>query len=44
MISDDGEVASITIDDEKKFARNDEFRSDAEIVITYHTLKKNKGK
>lgn len=41
---DDGEVKSVTIDGDKKFDSYDEYRLDAEVVITYHTLKKNKPK
>lgn len=41
-LTDDGEVESVTINGEKKFTEESEFRPDAEIVITYHTLRKNK--
>lgn len=41
-ITSDGEVKSVVINGEKKFNTNDEFRPDAKIVITYHTLRKNK--
>ena len=40
--SDDGEIDNITIDGKKKFTSEDAFRPDVEIVINYHTLKKNK--
>ena len=43
-LTDDGEVKSVTINEEKKFDSYDEYRLDAEVVITYHTLKKNKPK
>ena len=41
-LTDDGEVESVTINGEKKFTEGSGFRPDAEIVITYHTLRKNK--
>lgn len=37
----DGEVSSITIDGNEDFDCFNEFRPDAEVIITYHTLKKN---
>ena len=43
-LNDDGEVKSVTINGDKKFGYYDEFRLDAEVVVTYHTLKKNKPK
>ena len=43
-ITDDGAVESITIDGKNNFDTYDKFRPDAEVVITYHTLKKNKPK
>lgn len=43
-LTDDGEVKSVTINGENKFDSYDEYRLDAEVVITYHTLKKNKPK
>ena len=43
-LTDDGEVKSVTINGDKKFDSYDEYRLDAEIVVTYHTLKKNKPK
>ena len=43
-LTDDGEVKSVTINGEKKFDYYSEYRLDAEIVITYHSLKKNKPK
>ena len=43
-LTDDGEVKSVTINGEKKFDSYDEYRLDAEVVVTYHTLKKNKPK
>lgn len=41
-ITDDGEVKSITINGNSKYDYYDKYRLDAEIVITYHTLKSNK--
>lgn len=41
-LTDDGEVESVTINGDKRFTEEDSFRPDAEIVIIYHTLKKNK--
>lgn len=43
-LTDDGEVKSVTFNGEKKFDSYDEYRLDAEVVVTYHTLKKNKPK
>ena len=43
-LTDDGEVKLVTINGEKKFDSYNEYRLDAEVVITYHTLKKNKPK
>ncbi len=43
-LTDDGEVESVTVNGDKKFSEGDEYRADAEIVITYHTYKKNKPK
>lgn len=43
-LADDGEVESVTINGDKKFDSYDEYRLDAEVVVTYHTLKKNKPK
>lgn len=41
-ISNDGEVKSVTINGESKYGYHDKYRLDAEIVITYHTLRSNK--
>ena len=41
-ITKDGEVKSITINGDKKYDYYDKYRLDAEIVITYHTLRSNK--
>lgn len=41
-LTDDGEVKSVTINGEKKFDSYDKYRLDAEVVVTYHTLKKNR--
>lgn len=43
-LTDDGEVKSVSINGDKKFDSYDEYRLDAEVVITYHTLKKNRFK
>ena len=43
-LTDDGEVKSVTINGEKKFDSYDEYRLDAEVVVTYHTWKKSKPK
>lgn len=40
-ITDDGEIESITINGEKKFDDDAYYRPDAEVIITYHTLRKN---
>ncbi len=41
-LTDDGEVKSVTVDGTDEYEYYDEFRLDAEIVVTYHTLKSNK--
>lgn len=41
-IINDGEVKSITINGNSKYDYYDKYRLDAEIVITYHTLRSNK--
>jgi len=38
----DGEIESITINDEDEFYKGKDYRQDDEVVIKYHTLKKNK--
>lgn len=43
-ISEDGEVKSVTIDGDKKFDSSDKYRLDAEVIVTYHTLRKNRPK
>ncbi len=40
-VTDDGQVKSITINGDEDFDTYDEYRPDAEVVITYHTYKKN---
>jgi hypothetical protein len=40
-VTDDGEVKSITINGEEDFNTFDQFRPDAEVIITYHTYTKN---
>lgn len=39
-LTDDGEVKSVTINGKKEFDSDDKYRLDAEVVVTYHTLKK----
>ena len=41
-ITDDGEIESISIDGNKEYDSCDNVRLDAEVIITYHTYKKNK--
>lgn len=41
-ITGDGEVEQITIDGNKKYKSSSKFRPDVEVVILYHTFKKNK--
>ena len=43
-ITDDGEVKSVTVNNDGKFASGKEYRADAEVVITYHTYRSNKPK
>ena len=43
-LTDDGEVKSVSINGDKKFDSDDEYRLDAKVVITYHTWKKNRSK
>ena len=43
-LTDDGEVKSVSINGDKKFDAYDKYRLDAEVVVTYHTLKENKPK
>ena len=43
-LTDDGEVESVTINGEKKYTEYEVFRPDAEIIVTYHTLRANKGR
>lgn len=43
-ITDDEEVKSVTVNDDRKFASGKEYRADAEVVITYHTYRSNKPK
>lgn len=40
-VTDDGEVKSVTINGDEDFDTYGEYRPDAEVVITYHTYKKN---
>ena len=42
LLANDGEVKSITINGVEKYDEYDHFRTDAEILITYHTLRSNK--
>lgn len=39
--TDDGEVKTVTINEEKNYDYYDEYRLDAEVVITYHAMKNN---
>ena len=39
----DGSISEMTIDGKKKFEANDKFKPTAEIIITYHTFKKEAG-
>ena len=41
-LTEDGEVKSVTVNGDEKFSAGTEYRVDAEIVITYHTYRKNK--
>ena len=41
-IFSDGTVDKITINGEDKFSKNSSYRPDAEVIIIYHTFKKNK--
>jgi hypothetical protein len=41
---DDGEVESAIIDGDKKYDSGEEYKLNSDVVITYHTLKKNKPK
>ena len=43
-MTDDGEVKSVTVNGDKKFSAGSEYRADAEVIITYHTYRKNKPK
>jgi len=41
-ITKDGEVESVTINGDEKYSAGAKYRPDAEVVVTYHTFKKNK--
>lgn len=43
-LTKDGEVKSITINKDKKFSSEQEYKPTAKVVITYHTWRKNKPK
>lgn len=43
-LTHDGEVKSVTVNGNNKFSAGNEYRADAEVVITYHTYRKNKSK
>ena len=43
-ITDNGEVKSVTVNDDGKVASGKEYRADAEVVIIYHTYRSNKPK
>ena len=40
-VTDDGEVEYVSIDGDKKFKIGEEFRPDVEVVVAFHTYKKN---
>ena len=39
----DGEIEKVTIDGKSKFSTYDEYRPDVEVIIVYHTFRKNKN-
>lgn len=41
-LTKDGEVKSVSIDGDKKYSEGDMYKVNSEIVINYHTLRKNK--
>lgn len=41
-LADDGEVKSVVVDGDKKYDTGDEYKLNSNVVITYHTLRKNK--
>lgn len=41
-LADDGEVKSVVVDGDKKYDSGDEYKLNSNVVITYHTLRKNK--
>ncbi|MDO4479027.1 MAG: hypothetical protein Q4B73_08350 [Lachnospiraceae bacterium] len=43
-LAKDGDVKKVTIDGREDFSTEKEYKLDAEIVISYHTYRKNKGK
>ena len=43
-INNDGEVKTITINGNSEYNYYDEYRPDAQVVITYHTLLSNEPK
>lgn len=43
-MTDDGEVKSVAVNGDNKFSAGSEYRADAEVIITYHTYRKNKPK
>ena len=43
-ISSENEIEKITIDGDKRFSIDEKFRPDAEVVITYHALRKDRPK
>lgn len=43
-LAEDGEVKSVTVNGDRKFSAGTEYRADVEIIITYHTYRKNKPK
>lgn len=41
-INKDGSIAAVTINNDEKFDNSSTYRPDVEVIITYHTFKKNK--
>ena len=39
----DGEIEKVIINDESKFSTYDEYRPDVEVIIEYHTFRKNRN-
>ncbi len=43
-LTDDGEVESVMVDRGQKYGSGDKYKLNSEVVITYHTFRKNKPK